>query len=134
MLQDKRIFFIEDDPNNVAIISSILRRAGATVYYDFWGYQTAQRITTMLPIDLIALDLMLPGDVDGYQIYQQLREQPELAGIPVIIISAMDPDTEVPKAKELGFNGFIAKPVRSGTLAKMVRAVLDGTPVWVDME
>ncbi|MBN1966645.1 MAG: response regulator [Anaerolineae bacterium] len=131
---NKRFFLIEDDPNNVAIIASILRRVGATVHFDYWGHDIPDRIARLMPIDLILLDLMLPGEIDGYGVFDQLRERPELAAIPIVAVTAMDPDNEIPRAKAKGFSGFIAKPVRHRTFARYIEAILNGQPVWADME
>lgn len=134
MIKGKRIFVIEDDPNNLAIISAILRRGGATVHFDLWGYETADRITNLLPIDVILLDLMLPGGVSGYDIFRELHTRPELRSIPIVAVTAMDPTTELRKAKEMGFAGFLCKPIRTTTFAKYLTAILDGTQVWIDLE
>lgn len=133
-LVGKKIFIVEDDPNNLAIVSSILRRQGASVYFDLWGRGTMQRIISLLPVDMILMDLMLPQGVSGYDVVEGLHEIPELREIPVIALTAMDPATEVKKARDLGFSGFICKPIRTKTFVEILDAILDGQKVWVELE
>jgi CheY-like chemotaxis protein len=133
-LRDTKIFVIEDDPNNLAIISAILRRQGATVYFDLWGHETTSRIINLMPIDVILLDLMLPGNITGYDIFDQLKAIPALANIPVVAVTAMDPATEVAKARDKGFDGFICKPIRTKTFTTYMHTILHGEQVWVDLE
>lgn len=134
MLNGTRIFVVEDDPNSLAIVSSILRRQGAAVHFDLWGKDTAQRILNLLPVHMILLDLMLPNNVSGYDVYAELRQYDELKDVPIVAVTAMDPATELKKARELGFAGYICKPIRTRTFAVYMEAILKGTAVWVDLE
>lgn len=134
MLKGKRFFVIEDDPNNLAIVSSILRRQGAGVHFDLWGKATAERILSLLPVDMILLDLMLPQNVSGFDVYHELREYDELKDIPIVAVTAKDPATDMARARELGFSGYICKPIRTRTFTLYMESILSGTPVWVDLE
>ncbi|GAB4344240.1 MAG: hypothetical protein Kow00117_22480 [Phototrophicales bacterium] len=130
LLEGKKIFILEDDVNNLAIITSMLRRYGATIYFDSWGVETAQTIKAFSPIDLILLDIHLPGGVTGYDVYDAIQEVPELAGIPIVAVTASDPDQEMKKAREKGFKGYISKPIRTKSFIKSILAILEGEEVW----
>ena len=132
LLESKRIFVVEDDSSNLAIIRTILLRQGASVPFDVWGKGTMEILRNSMPIDLILLDLALPRGVSGYDVFDQIRSTPELAKIPVVIVTAADPSTEMVKARTKGVNGFISKPIKYGTFAHSVAAVLEGKPVWDD--
>ena len=132
MLDDKRIFVVEDDPTNLAIISTILRRHGATVLFDNWGSGTVEKLLDSRPIDIILLDLALPRGVSGYDIYDQIREEKALDEVPVVIVTAADPSMEMNKAREKGVNGFISKPISYGTFGRAVANVLEGREIWYD--
>lgn len=132
LLKDKHVFVIEDDRNNMAVMMTILQQAGATVHVDRWGKHTADIIQKLGAIDLILMDLMLPGDVTGYDVFSELREDYSFDSIPVVIVSASDPALEMRKARSLGFAGFISKPINYHTFAKSVAKIFDGQQVWAD--
>jgi CheY-like chemotaxis protein len=80
--------------------------------------------------DLILLDLMLPGGVTGFDIFDMLQERPAIRHIPVVAVSASDPDIAIPKAQAKGFAGYISKPINRGTFSKQLLAVLQGESIW----
>jgi CheY-like chemotaxis protein len=130
MLTGKRIYVIEDDPTNMAIVVTLLKHYGALVMQDQYNSYSIDAVRRMLPIDLILLDLMLRRGVSGYDIFESLKTDAALAKIPAVIVSAADPVQEMSKAKALGFMGYIEKPIDSSTFGDTLLAILDGTPVW----
>jgi CheY-like chemotaxis protein len=130
MLDGKRIFLLEDDVNNLAIIMSILKRNKASVLYDTWGTATVKKISKNLPLDLIILDLMLPGGISGYDVFAEIKQIPDLIKIPVVVVTAADPSVEMPKARNLGFSGYISKPVRNRTFPLALSQIMEGEAVW----
>jgi CheY-like chemotaxis protein len=131
LLAGKYIFVLEDDVTNLAIMTSILQRNGATVYCDVWGASTVLQMKALKKLDIIVLDLMLQRTkLSGYSIYDQIRSEPKLAHIPVILVTAADADIEVPTAKKKGFNGYISKPINRLEFSQQVADVLEGKEVW----
>lgn len=131
VLKDKRIFIVEDDMTNMAVYAMVLRRSGAIVIQDHWNSGTMALLQRYMPVDVILLDLMLRFGISGYDIYDQLAEFPQLAKIPVIAVSASDPEIEIPKAKERGFAGFISKPISLRDFPGQIAAGIEGEKVWV---
>ena len=129
-LEGKRIFVLEDDVTNLAIISAILRRGGAEIFFDTWGKETLSVLLKFLPIHAILLDLNLPNNVSGFDVYDQIHARPELGNIPVIAVTATDPSIGMKKAREKGFNGYITKPIRTKTFVKAMSDILAGQEVW----
>ncbi len=129
-LQNKRVFILEDNLENKAIAQMLLEYAGAQVIVDRWGLETLPRLKKSAPIDVILLDLMLPGQITGYDIFAQIRQEREFDSVPIIAVSAADVSTAVPKAQELGFSGFISKPVDFRFFAQQIKRVIDGERVW----
>lgn len=129
-LKGKRVFIVEDDPSNMAVFAVTLKQSGALVIQDPWNSGTIDLLLRVLPIDIILLDLMLRRDMSGYDIYTRIREHPALADIPAVIVSASDPEIEIPRAKAMGFAGFIGKPIDVRLFPVQVAACLDGQPVW----
>jgi CheY-like chemotaxis protein len=57
------------------------------------------------------MDLMLPKQVSGFDLVCEIRQVPELTSLPIVDLSASDPDTAMLCARQLGFSGFICKPI-----------------------
>ena len=131
-LQGKRIFVIEDNLLNFTVMRTALSKEGVTVPYDNWGDTTLERIRSYpFPLDMILLDLMLARGVSGYDVYDAIKEDPDLRDIPVVCVSAADPNIEIPKAKGKGFQGYISKPIRLHSFHKKLEAIFDGDDeVW----
>lgn len=100
--------------------------------YGFWGDTTLSNMKNMPQIDLILLDLMPPRQVSGYDVFDALRQLPEFQDVPVVAVTASDPDVEMNKARQKGLNGYISKPINRRLFPQQVKAVLDGEEVWGD--
>jgi CheY-like chemotaxis protein len=129
-LQNRRIFVVEDDVANMAVYATVLKAAGALVIQDPWNSNTLNMLLQFLPVDVILLDLMLRRGISGYEILAQIRSRPELAGIPVVAVSASDPGIEIPKTQEKGFAGFISKPIVLSDFPGQIASCIEGRPVW----
>jgi two-component system, cell cycle response regulator DivK len=130
ILKGKRIFIVEDNLTNMAVFATALRREGAQVIQDSWNTGSITLLMQNLPVDIILLDLMLRRGISGYDTIQAIKQQPELAAIPVLAVSSLDAETEIPKAKELGFVGFIPKPIRLLDFPKQILACIEGEELW----
>lgn len=131
ILKDKHIFVVEDDAMNLAVIRTILQRAGAVVPFDHWGDTTLDRMLSYpFDLDIVLMDIMFPNQVTGYDIFEAIRAVPELSHIPIVAVTASDPDVEMNKARQKGFNGYISKPLDRLKFAHYIAAILDGEEIW----
>jgi len=73
--------------------------------------------------DLVLLDVMMPGP-SGLSVIEHLRERPEHAGTPVIVVSAFSADSDRVAALDAGANGFLAKPFDPDALRSLVEELL----------
>lgn len=130
-LQGKRIFYVEDDARNREIVRILLKQAGAVVEFDRWGFAeiAIPKIKAFQP-HLILLDLMLPANVTGYEVFDALKSVSGLGNIPVVAVSASDARIEIPKAKANGLRGFIPKPIDMDSFAQQLSNILDGMTIW----
>ena len=128
-LKGKRIFIVEDSAKNRAVYQMILGFTGADIKYDHWGTETLLSLQTFKP-DIIIMDLMLPEGISGFDIFAEIRRHPEYEQVPIVAISAADPNASVPKCHTLGFAGFIAKPIETELLPDQLRRLLAGEQVW----
>lgn len=130
ILRNRRIFMIEDNSHNLAIMSTILQQAGAVTAFERWGTTCLERMHNFAPIDIVLLDLMFPNDITGYDVFEQIKADPDFTEIPVLAVSAADPAAEIPKLRRAGFVGFIGKPVKFAHFAKQIASVLNGEEIW----
>jgi two-component system cell cycle response regulator DivK len=130
LLKGRTIFVVEDNVANMAVFATSLQKYGARVHQDPWNNNTITLLKERLPVDLILMDILLRGGVTGYEIFDEIQRHPELQAIPVIAVSTLDAETEIPKLREKGFAGFISKPVSIYTLPKLILECLEGGEVW----
>lgn len=64
------------------------------------------------PFDVVLLDLMLPGAMDGFEVCSRLRASPSTSKLPIIVISALDDAEARHRAEALGATAYYAKPFR----------------------
>jgi len=130
LLQGKRIFIIEDNAGNNAVMQILLESQGAKVNFERWGTGAVERLHAFAPVDIILLDLMLPRGVTGYDVFDQLHQIPEFAAIPIVAVSAADASTAIPKTRAKGFSGYIAKPIDYDLFPRQVAQLINREPVW----
>ncbi len=131
ILQNKRIYLLEDDPVNFSIIRTILRSQGAVPILDHWGDTSLKRIINHpFPIDLFILDLMLPGKVTGYDVFDAIQTHEKFKEVPAVIVSAADSDIEIPKAKQRKMAGFIKKPIDRHEFPQQILSIINGETIW----
>ena len=131
-LQGKKVYLVEDNVDNIYVLLALFRKYGMSTIVDWFAKGNARKLLKSLPVDLIALDLMLPGSRSGYDIFQELRQLSELDDIPIIAISATEPSLGIAKTQELGFSGFIGKPIDYDLFPRQLEAILEGKKIWND--
>ena len=130
ILENKRIFLVEDNLGNLTITKTLLESHGALVATHPSGHDVVPHLRSFLPVDLIILDLVLPSGVTGYNIYQAIRDQIEIDDIPVIAMSVADRSKAIPEAKKRGFSGFISKPINFQEFPKLIARIIAGENIW----
>ena len=122
-----KIVVIEDEPDIVEVVSYNLKREGYNVYSVDRGDEGLNLIREQSP-SLVILDLMLPG-TDGLSVCRQLKSDPIVRDIPVIIVSANGEESDVVIGLELGADDYLTKPFSPRELLARVKAVLRRGPV-----
>jgi len=117
------VIYIEDDTEMIDLVSLILSRKGFQVKGAHGGRQGLDLIQTTKP-DVILLDLMMP-DLDGWDVYQQLKSNDETRAIPVIVITAKaQPVDRVLGLHIAKVDDYICKPFRPQELLDSIDRVL----------
>ncbi|THD75309.1 MAG: response regulator [Phenylobacterium sp.] len=115
-----RILMVDDDPGIRDVVSDFLGRHGYRVSTAADAREMEQALEGG-PVDLIVLDIMLPGE-DGLAVCRRLASGD--AGPPIIMLSAMGEDTDRIVGLELGADDYLAKPCNPRELLARIRAVL----------
>ena len=116
-----KILVVDDSPDNVFLIKTILEEEGYTVSTAENGASALAHIETSA-CDLVLLDLMMPG-IDGYEVTKRVRQNTALPFIPILLITAHD-SPNVAQGLDLGADDFIRKPVTVDELLARVRSLL----------
>lgn len=118
----QRILVVDDDKKIVRLVQSYLEQSGYQVLVAYDGETALHMIRRERP-DLVVLDLMLPGR-DGMEITRIVRSDQNIAGLPVIMLTARVEDTDKIVGLELGADDYIGKPFNPREVVARVRALL----------
>jgi len=123
----KKILLIDDDPDLVETVSIILKSKKYEVIAAYGGIEGLEKAKKENP-DLIVLDVMMP-DKDGYTVCKELKADPELSRIPVLLLTAVV--SHIPTTRytqqmgmETEADDYIDKPVEPGVLVERIEALL----------
>ncbi|MEO9778779.1 MAG: response regulator [Sedimentitalea sp.] len=118
----RNVLLIEDEPNIIEAIRFLLTRDGWEVDTHSNGADAVEVVQAASP-DLVILDLMLPGK-SGMDILRDLRDIPELAGLPVLMLTARGQSRDREMAEKAGVSRFMTKPFSNAEVLTAVRDLL----------
>jgi DNA-binding response OmpR family regulator len=118
-----RVFVIDDEPDMVDLLATILKSDGLQVDTDTDGRSALARLLADPP-DLVLLDLMMP-DLDGMELLKLLRLDAKGAHVPVLVVSARSGHQDQLGTLQLGANAYICKPFSPRELVRQVRQLLE---------
>jgi len=123
----RQILLVEDNELNREIAQEILREYGFRVDPAENGAVAVEKVSTAAPgsYDLVLMDVQMPV-MDGYTATRQIRalENPALAGVPILAMTANAFDEDRRRAMECGMNGFLSKPIVIGDLVQELHKIL----------
>ena len=117
------ILVVDDEPQIVEVVRDYLKQAGYRVLTARDG-QTALTITRHERPDLLVLDLLLPGGMDGLDVCRHIRQDPQVAETPIIMLTARVAETDRLIGLGLGADDYITKPFSPREVVARVKAVL----------
>ena len=117
-----KFYVVDDDPGILALVQKVLKRAGHAVVISASSGQALKEIPVERP-DCVITDLMMPG-MDGFELTRELRRRTELAAMKIIVISAKTYDFDRRRAKELGADGYITKPLAPDSLMQSITDIV----------
>ena len=117
-----KILVVDDEPALLRLMAFVLQKQGYQMLTATNGDEALDSVRANRP-DLIVLDIMMPRR-DGYQVAEAIRADPELASIPIVMLSAKAQDEDIERGMEAGVDTFITKPFDPHQLADTVAAFL----------
>lgn len=122
-MNPKKVLIVDDEISILVPLKFLLEKNDFTVSLAQSGKDALDQIAKSKP-DLILLDIMLP-DLDGYEIFQMIRENPEWDDIKVLYLSAKNRDVDIAKGLNLGVDAYVTKPFSNADLMAKVRNLLE---------
>ncbi|MCH8881442.1 MAG: response regulator [Planctomycetes bacterium] len=119
----KKILIVDDDRQVSLALSIRLKAADYDVDVAGDGENALEKLTASVP-DVVLLDMRMPG-IDGLEVMRRMKQDPRLANIPVIFVSANAQETAKRAALNAGGKIFLEKPFESRALLEAIQRVLE---------
>ena len=117
------ILIVDDSPTEVHVFKKILEKHGYKTEIARDGQEGLEVAKHTHP-DLVLMDVIMPV-LNGFQATRKLRRDPEIADIPVIMVTTKDQQTDINWGKRQGANEYLVKPVTPADLLLKIKALLD---------
>ena len=119
----KRILAVDDEKHIVRLVQINLQKEGYEVVTATNGREALEAVAASRP-DLIVMDVMMP-ELDGFGALQQLKDNPQTADIPVIMLTAKAQDADVFKGWQSGADLYLTKPFNPSELLTFVKRIFE---------
>ena len=116
----ERILIVDDAPRVVRLVSEVLRAVGYQIIAAGTGKSALEKVALEQP-DLVLLDIVLPHELDGYEVCRRIRE---FSDVPVIMLTAKVQQSDVLRGFDAGADDYLVKPFNAKELIARVKAVL----------
>lgn len=114
-----RILIVEDQADIRRLIRWALEDGNYTLHEAANGSLAMQLLPVLAP-DLVLLDVMMPGEIDGYEVCRRIRANPALAKTQVVMITAQARQADQELAMAAGADAFLAKPFSPARLVELI--------------
>jgi two-component system cell cycle response regulator DivK len=118
----KRILVVEDNDLNRKLFCDVLRAGGFSVEQVADGHEAIERARRFIP-NLVVMDIQLQ-DVSGLDLIATLKQDAELADVPVLAVTAYAGKGDEQRIRDVGAQGYLAKPVSIGPFMAAVRGLV----------
>lgn len=122
MAGSARILVVEDAANDIRLLGTLLSEAGYGVSVARSGEEALEQIEREVP-NVLLLDVILPG-LSGYEVCQKLRALPPTRALPILMITALQPDEDRQRGLDAGADDFLVKPINRVELLARVRTLM----------
>ncbi|MDO9094013.1 MAG: EAL domain-containing protein [Rubrivivax sp.] len=127
------VLLVDDDEVNLLLTALALRERGFKITEAGSGEQALQMLREMTP-DIIVLDAMMPGGMDGFDTCMTLRQLPGFEYMPVLMLTGLDDDASITRAYRAGATDFFVKATQWSLLAGRLRYLLRASRTRIELE
>jgi two-component system, sensor histidine kinase and response regulator len=125
-LEKLRVLIVDDNETNRRIFTKMLEGLGCTVTAVASGMEVIpclfRGLLTYSPYQLVLLDMQMPG-MDGERTLREIRREPLIKGVRVIVVTSVGHRNEITRVKELGCSDYLIKPIRQSQLREVIESV-----------
>lgn len=121
-LSKKRVLIVDDDLEALEELKEALRGDGYELDFALNGFEAGRKIYRKKP-DLILLDFKMPG-MDGFQVCDLVKKDPETAHIDIIAVTVLIQDSEIEEIKKSGALEYVPKPIDIEHLKRLIKRLL----------
>ncbi len=119
----RKILIVDEDTGIMVALKFLLEQNGYDTLIAFSGEDAMEVVERHHP-DLILLDVLLPV-VDGFEVCQRVRENPDFNDIRIVLVTALGSEANVVKGLDLGADAYVVKPFSNAALMAKVRELLE---------
>jgi two-component system cell cycle response regulator len=117
--------FVDDEPNTVNVVKMLIELDRPEwIFHSAYDGETALAIAEQTPIDFVLLDISMPG-MDGIEVCKRLRQMPNTAHRPIVMLTALDTLQRREQSKVAGATDFWVKPFKPTTIVKDIAKILE---------
>lgn len=128
----ERVLIVDDEPVNQELLEAFLIGCDYDLDFAADGAEALEKVKSFEP-DLILLDVMMPK-TSGFEVCEQIKGNPETAGIMVLMVTALGELGDVERAVKVGCDDYLSKPVNKAELLKRVENMLKLRAVTNELE
>ena len=126
-MSNLKVLIVEDEPFDGEVLGSLVSDLQIDYEVVTNGDDVINMLNDMTDVGILFLDLDLPG-ANGYEVFEAIRADSRYQHLPIVAYSSHS--NEMNTAYQMGFNGFLAKPVDSNMFAENLGRLLNGDSVW----
>jgi two-component system cell cycle response regulator DivK len=119
----ERVLIVEDNEKNMKLVRDVLQATGYSTLEATTGEEAVELALSQAPA-LVLMDVQLPG-IDGVEALERLRQNERTASIPVLALTAQAMSGDRERFLEVGFDGYLAKPIDVAELLRVVKEHCD---------
>ncbi len=119
------IMFVDDEPNTVNVVKLLVELDQPEwIFHAAYDGETALAIAGQTPLDFVLLDISMQG-MDGIEVCKRLRQMPNTAQRPIVMLTALDTPQRREQSKAAGATDFWVKPFKPATIVKDIARIIE---------
>ena len=126
-MSERKVILIVEDQSDIRKLIRLTLELGNNEIHEAENGEAGWHMVKALRPDLVLLDVMMPGSLDGYQVCQKIRQEPALRHTPVILLTARGQQSDFEMGRQAGADAYLTKPFSPLELIDTADALLAKT-------